>query len=687
MTAIPRRRGAVAILASLAIGQSTRPSPLAAQLPDERSGAGTPFVSITELAAEPALVTYPEGSRLDGAAEAAMSAFFREYSSQFEIRWDIRSDRPHLVQGVGIPLIPGRGNTLRREGVGLPLGRRLEVADLEPLLRRFMERFPELFRVGAIDLALDPSRSVRHGTGDRHWFVEFRQVHDGVPVDGASVFFYISHGNIVQFGTDRVADVRLDAAPRLARAAALRAGLAATGVRPEDVAEMVDAGTRKILPASSEGARPGEGYAGPAGEGYRHLPAWEFRFRRRGDARTYDVIVDAGDGRLLQFIDANGYATVTGGIYPVTNTDLEELRGFPYARVTNGMTKFTDSTGVYNYTGGTAAVTLDGQYTRIVDACGPILLSNSVSGNLHLGTSGGTDCTTPGVGGAGNTHAARSSFYHLTKANRKAATFMPGNSWLLTKVTANTNLNSQNCNAFWNGSTLNFFKSVGGCSNTGELAGVILHEWAHGLDENTGGAANEKASGEAAADTIAFLETRDGCIGQNLQPGVNCPNCTDCSGVRDVSDFDTSGPAVIAKPSNVANNAGINCDRLACPYPGFQGPMGYHAHCESLIASSANWDLTTSLIAAHGTEAGWARMSKIWYVSLTPTKNAYQLVAGGKCNPSATVNGCARSNWYTAYLWADDDNGTLRDGTPNACRIWDAFNAHGIACGARPRCS
>ncbi|WP_425508327.1 pre-peptidase C-terminal domain-containing protein [Tahibacter amnicola] len=80
-------------------------------------------------------------------------------------------------------------------------------------------------------------------------------------------------------------------------------------------------------------------------------------------------------------------------------------------------------------------------------------------------------------------------------------------------------------------------------------------------------------------------------------------------------------------------------------------------------------------------------MDKIWYASLTPSKSAYQVTSGGKCNVSATVNGCGANNWYTVYLAADDDDGNLANGTPNACRIWDAFNAHGIACGTRPACS
>ncbi|HJU39976.1 MAG TPA: proprotein convertase P-domain-containing protein, partial [Tahibacter sp.] len=119
----------------------------------------------------------------------------------------------------------------------------------------------------------------------------------------------------------------------------------------------------------------------------------------------------------------------------------------------------------------------------------------------------------------------------------------------------------------------------------------------------------------------------------------------------------------------------------------YQGPMGYEGHCESYIAGSANWDLAQALVAQHGATAGYAQMDKIWYGSLTPSKSAYRVASGGKCNTAASVDGCGSNNWYTVYLAADDDDGNLANGTPNACRIWDAFNAHGIACGTRPACS
>jgi len=641
----------------------------------------------------PALDVSASLSAIDVSRAASLpelQGLFSRHSSQWEIRWDSRNDRANVIQGAGVPLIPGRGNTLTLARIGV--NGTLTMADVEGRVRGFLSEFPELLKVGGFDLRLRPEGSVHFGDKGELWFVELQQFHKGVPVEGANVYFRINNGNLVQFGAEKVAEVRLNnVIPKINRTLALQAALVAGGFAVSELAELVRAGDLKIVPILTAGEVPGERFAGAAGTGYGHLLVWDLAFRRTGDDATYQAVVDAGSGKVLRFGDANDYATVSGGIYPVTNTDTEVVRGLPFNNVTNGTTKTTDAAGVYSYGSGTATSTLNGKYIKIADVCGSISLAAGSPGNLAFGTSGGTDCTTPGVGGAGNTHAARSGFYHLTNINRKAATFLPTNTWLAGLLTSNMNIN-KTCNAFWNGSTVNFYRSGGGCSNTGEIAAVFLHEWGHGMDTNSGGAASDKGTGEAVGDTFAFLETKVSCIGQNFRPGVNCTNCTSCTGVRDVAEFGLGGAHTIAKPANVASDTGINCDRLACPYlsggiSAYQGPMGYEGHCESLIASSANWDLAQSLISRYGTTAGWAAMDSIWYKSLTPSKSAYRVVSGGKCNPAAVVDGCGSTNWYTVFLTADDDDGNLANGTPNACRIWDAFNAHGISCGTRPTCT
>jgi hypothetical protein len=650
-------------------------------------GPGPGFVqeiSSPELEVGPSLVHHERGS---AAAIPGLQRFFAHHSDQWEVRWDERGNRPNLIQGVGVPLLPGRGNSLAPAG-------EIQTAEVERRLRGFLGEFSEVLDVAGLDLRLDPKSTANVGEDKQIWLVELQQYHDGIPVEGANVYFRVNHGNIIQFGAEKVAPVRVNTTPRIDGVGALAAVLQETGFRAEELTEVPNPGTLKIVPALNVGERPAERYTGQPGRGYRHLLVWEVEFRRAGDDVTYQALVDARTGKVLRLVDLNSYVTaqVSGGIYPKTNLDLEVVRPFPFANVSNGgTTKVTNASGNYDYSGGTATVSLNGRYIRITDNCGSISLSNSTTGNVLFGTSIGTDCTTPGLGGAGNTHAARTGYYHLTNINRKAASFLTSNSWLNGTLTANMNINNT-CNAFWNGSTVNFYRSGGGCSNTGELAAVFLHEWGHGMDTNSGGAASDRGTGEAVGDTFAFLETKDSCIGHNFKPGVPCYNCSTCTGVRDMGVFAEGGSRTIAKPSTVADNNGINCDRYSCPYNAnlftpYQGPMGYQGHCESYIASTANWDLAKRLVAYYGTTAGWAAMDRIWYRSLTPSKSAYQVASGGKCNPAAVVNGCGSTNWYTVYLSVDDNDGNLANGTPNGCRIWDAFNAHGIACGSRPACT
>ena len=652
-------------------------------------GFGSPLLEV-----QPSLEIQAHGSR-KSLANPALQRFFAFQSDEWEVRWDTRAERPNLIQGVGIPLLPGRGNKLALADLKLAHAGGPTVADVEAKLRAFLADFPELLNVAGFDLRLDARSTVNAGDDKQLWSVEFQQFHRGVPVEGAKVYFRINNGNIVQLGADRVVEVRTGAKPRIDRAAALAAVVHALGFQVDEIQKITNPGTLKFVPALTAGEQPAETYKGAAGGGYRHLLVWEVEFRRAGDPVTWQAKVDARSGQILSIVDANDYvaAQVSGGIYPVTNSDPEVVRPLPFTNVTNGSAKVTDAAGGYDYSGGAATATLNGKYIKMVDTCGAISLADSATGNIAFGSSGGTDCTTPGSGGAGNTHATRTGYYHLTNINRKAAGFLPGNAWLNGTVTANMNVNST-CNAFWDGSTVNFYRSGGGCSNTGEIAAVFLHEWGHGMDTNSGGASSDKGTGEAVGDTFAFLETKDACIGKNFQPGVACANCNaSCTGVRDLASFATGGSHTIAKPSNVASDTGINCDRYSCPYYQFifigayQGPMGYEGHCESYIASSANWDLAQQLVTRWGTTTGWQKMDAIWYKSLTPSKSAYQVASGGKCNPAATVNGCGATNWYTVYLAADDDDGNLANGTPNACRIWDAFTAHGIACGTRPTCT
>ena len=223
-------------------------------------------------------------------------------------------------------------------------------------------------------------------------------------------------------------------------------------------------------------------------------------------------------------------------------------------------------------------------------------------------------------------------------------------SWFGSNVPANVNLN-QTCNAFWNGTSLNFFKSGSGCSNTGEISDVMQHEWGHGLDQNTkSGSVGDSAKGEAVADGVALLLSHDSCIGPNFLQGGGGETTYCSTGVRDLAYSVTA--------ANIS---------LVCPVSNScSGALGYECHCESHILSGAYWKLSQSFVLKYGTDEGWARFERL-YLRALPNTTAYLAGTAG--------------NAYSAMLVANDDNGNVTDGTPDADLIFNAFNVQGLASG------
>jgi len=84
----------------------------------------------------------------------------------------------------------------------------------------------------------------------------------------------------------------------------------------------------------------------------------------------------------------------------------------------------------------------------------------------------------------------------------------------------NTNL-AQTCNAFYDGSSINFYRRGGGCSNTAN-ATVVYHEYGHHIVNRAG--SGQGAFGEGYSDGTAIVILDDPCLG----PGFFDGQCTNC---------------------------------------------------------------------------------------------------------------------------------------------------------------
>jgi hypothetical protein len=184
----------------------------------------------------------------------------------------------------------------------------------------------------------------------------------------------------------------------------------------------------------------------------------------------------------------------------------------------------------------------------------------------------------------------------------------------------NVNLND-NCNAFYDYSSINFFTSGGGCANTA-FATVVHHEYGHHLVAMAG--SGQGQYGEGQSDVMGVLITNDPILAYGFQS-----NCS--QGIR------------------TADNT-------------LQYPCGGQIHYCGQLISGCVWDARLAL------EVNYPNTYMDIIANLAV--NAILLHSGDMITPQITID----------YLTLDDDNGNIYDGTPHYDELCAGFNAHSMDC-------
>lgn len=578
----------------------------------------------------------------------------------------------------GVALLPGSGvgNRLTWEAVGAEApgtNRELQLAAGKAFRGYLSAHADEL----GIDLAqvADPSRVA---VIDRDYIQIYAQrLVDGVPVLGSFLTASIRYGNLALLGAINWGDLDGGIAPALSAQEALAA--VANRIAPAAVGASWKTANLAWVPVSQEAAlAPGD-----IGTGLDYRLVWVVRPSLGVADGRFEAWVDARNGDVLSLQDTKHYVAslrqVKGGVFPLSNDGLSnngfpdgvEQAGWPlpFTNVTVGTTVFaTDQGGnLPTCADGSISSALSGPYLKMADVCGAASLAST--GDLDFGVSAGTNCTTPGTGGAGNTHASRTGFFELGQLQAMGRSQLPANAWLQTQVTANMNIN-QTCNANWNGADVNFYRSGGGCRNTGEIAGVFDHEWGHGLDDNDANGQILATGSEGIADIYANLRISDSCVGR----GFNQSNAG-CGGYGNACvDPDGGGPGLIcsgvrdADWNHRANHTPTTLTSIAS--------CGGEVHCVGYLNAETGWDLWNRDLTA----------PPFSYTRNLAREIATQLTfrgAGAVVNwwsGAAPNGGCAADSGYQNYLIADDDDGNVLNGTPHMQAIFNAFNRHQIAC-------
>lgn len=626
----------------------------------------------------------------------AIESFQATHGKAWSVIVDRRRGVVGLLDGGAIPFIPGSANSLQWDSISPECSSAVCVPKekLEQLARKFLAENAKVFGINPDQFALIPE-----GTGpvDHMVYINFRQVVSGIPVADSAVWFRINNGNLIQVATENVAPVSVNLVPTVTRETAWIAMLNFLGkdapLKKSD-ADILDGGSLILLPRTPQNIDP-NAFHGVMGSGFDHFLAYRFLFRKPGVTGTWETFVDAHTGEVLAFRDANRYGSIRGGVYKTDKNPTQTEVNVPFPYADYGVASFSDAAGNFPGTSGTSTMTgRTGSAGNVggvdmVDTCGAISLSADPSGVIDFGGSGGADCTTPGVGGPGNTHAARTQYWNVSQIKTKGYTYLPGNTWLQGLLTDNVNLNNT-CNAYWDGTSVNFFLSGGGCGNTGELPGVSLHEWGHGMDDNDGSGGNSPPV-ETRADWTAILQTHEACAGGGFfvtldsgcgavpVPGIglNCGGygdcCLNCSGIRDADWANHADPTPWTPANNGQASPGFSCS------PGsYNGPCGWEDHCESGIATQALWDFVNRDVVGPPSNldvvTAWQLEDRLFYSSMPTLGNMYA------CTPPNS-NGCGGGSLYATMRAIDDDGDGTANGTPHAAAIFAALNRHKIACG------
>lgn len=318
----------------------------------------------------------------------------------------------------------------------------------------------------------------------------------------------------------------------------------------------------------------------------------------------------------------NVFGQVKASVHPMFPFDEPESLAMPHLELPLGsVTYFSDTAGQFN----TAAegdfpsleLELKGLYATVFTN------GNTPSSNVDI-VDGYNSLTAPG-----NTKEA-SAYRSTNLIHDHMRAWLPEFSDLDWSMTVNIDVAGE-CNAFYDGSSINFYDAGGGCNATSLIADVVYHEYGHAINDwfyqsyfyNFANGAMNEGYADFWAMSLGDLAE----IGQGFYTDTQ-------DGIR-IYDED---PKVY--PEDIVGE--VHAD----------GEIICGAWYDTHLLLGGDWDVTMGL-----------------FVDAFP---GLQATAGNG------QEGQAFTDVLLDVLQADDDDDDLMNGTPNAAAIIEGFAIHGI---------
>ncbi|MCP5021719.1 MAG: hypothetical protein GY930_08060 [bacterium] len=344
--------------------------------------------------------------------------------------------------------------------------------------------------------------------------------------------------------------------------------------------------------------------------------------------------VDAHTGAILKtaesvhFFDVNG--TIATMATPGTSADRTANPPVqipvPHLRVTSSAgTVYTDENGAFNFPGVNTPLDITVEY-----------LGNFANSNNDQGA----DYTTTFSAVAANSNPtlimnSSPTEFVTAQANAYLSTGtlrdwirdrIPGDATADFLAPANCNIDSS-CNAYFNGSSTNYYNKAGSCNNTAYSV-IVAHELGHWLNVRYGTGNGNDGMGEGNADIFALYQYDDAINGRY---------------------FFTNG-GYVRTGNNTRQFCGDN-------NPGCYGQV----HNDGEVWMGAAWKVRQELNSSLGNAMGDMTADLLFLGWM----NAYNQTG-------------IRSIIETQWLTLDDDDGNINNGTPNYAEIDTGFELQGF---------
>ncbi len=481
-------------------------------------------------------------------------------------------------------------------------------------------------------------------TSGRHQWAFAQQTIDGIPVEGGQIVTKWWNDQLVMWGADWYRDVEMPEGVELSPIALVEA--ASSGVQLDEWSTP-ELGTERLVSVPSD----------------QGLLEWKkvqtiFINGRVGAVpRRYETWVDMNSGEVLmrqnRVVHIDGRVSMPGSdTKPERVVNRMGLDRPAEAMVISGVIKSTINE-MYPYEasvelplpmlflpipGGAVTTDIDGGF--ISNASGPQLADVELAGSWSTVYTGGI---TPQIevqfeDGYNNLNLdalgnvkERSAYRSVVLIHEHMKEYLPNFTGLDFSLTTNVDVEGE-CNAFYDGISVNFFDTGGGCNPTSLIADVVWHEYGHGINDyyygSLGAGFNNGAMNEGYADLWAMSLGDIAEIGKGFYTDNE-------DGIR---KYDAD-PKVY--PEDLVGE--VHAD----------GEIICGAWYDTHLLMGGDWDATMAL-----------------FIDAYPGLQA--TVQNGN-------EGQAYTDVLIDALQADDDDGDLSNGTPNAAAIVEGFDIHGIS--------